>query len=342
MPQVSVIMAVYNAAPFLREAVASILTQTYNDFELIAVDDSSSDASLSILEGFDEPRIRVIRHQTNTGAALSRNDALAVARGELIAIMDADDVCVSTRLERQVAFLDANPHVGLVGCGVYDNISARGELLHTSYLPEHNEAIQRAILEQWCFLHSSLMFRTGLYRAVGGYRKEFEPAEDHDFVLRMLERCQAYNLGEPLVSYRFNINGLSVIGHQYAGEMGKAAIRLARRRRDRQSENLSSEMLQFEEMKQRRKASRGLSGLAQRWTDSWYVANRYYRFACSERDADHLDRARRCFKHSLRANVLFVKSWRGVTFSSVPFRFKSGIRSKAHERLGRPARVSNL
>ena len=178
MPQVSVIMAVYNAAPFLREAVASILTQTYNDFELIAVDDSSSDASLSILEGFDEPRIRVIRHQTNTGAALSRNDALAVARGELIAIMDADDVCVSTRLERQVAFLDANPHVGLVGCGVYDNISARGELLHTSYLPEHNEAIQRAILEQWCFLHSSLMFRTGLYRAVGGYRKEFERVED--------------------------------------------------------------------------------------------------------------------------------------------------------------------
>src|ERR1700755_3473362 len=96
-PRVTVVMAVYNAAQFLREAVASVLDQTYCDFELIVVDDSSSDDSLSILETFEDPRMRIIRHQTNIGAALSRNDALVAARGEFVAIMDADDVCARTR-----------------------------------------------------------------------------------------------------------------------------------------------------------------------------------------------------------------------------------------------------
>jgi len=136
---VTVVMAVYNAARFLREAIASILTQTYRDFEVIVVDDASSDDSLSILHSFGDPRMRIIRHHTNVGAALSRNDALIAARGELIAIMDADDVCAPTRLERQVAFLDVHPEVGLVGCGVYDNIDASGAVLCTSFLPEDEE-----------------------------------------------------------------------------------------------------------------------------------------------------------------------------------------------------------
>ena len=89
-------------------------------------------------------------------------------------------MCAPTRLERQVAFLDSNPLVGLVGCGVYDNIDASGAVLYTSYLPEDNETIQRTLVERWCFLHPSIMFRRALYERVGGYREEFEPAEDHD------------------------------------------------------------------------------------------------------------------------------------------------------------------
>ena len=92
MPRVSVIMAVYNASRFLREAVGSILCQTFRDFELIAVDDASSDSSLDILQGFADERIRIIRHDRNHGAAISRNDALRAACGEYVAIMDADDV----------------------------------------------------------------------------------------------------------------------------------------------------------------------------------------------------------------------------------------------------------
>jgi glycosyltransferase involved in cell wall biosynthesis len=149
MPRVTVVMAVYNAAQFLREAIASVLSQTYTDFELIVVDDASTDDSSAILRSYNDPRIRIIRHQTNLGASLSRNDALAAARGELIAIMDADDVCAPTRIERQVEFLQAHPAVGLVGCGIYDNIDASGAVLYTSFLPEPNEAIQRALMTRW-------------------------------------------------------------------------------------------------------------------------------------------------------------------------------------------------
>jgi glycosyltransferase involved in cell wall biosynthesis len=319
VPRVTVVMAVHNAAQFVREAIASVLAQTYRDFELIVVDDSSSDNSLSILESFDDARIRIIRHQTNGGAALSRNNALAAARGELVAILDADDVCVPTRLERQVAFLDANPRVGLVGCGIYDNIDAGGGVLHTSYLPEHNEAIQRTIMEQWCFLHSSLMFRKALYHALGGYRKEFEPAEDHDFVLRILEHCEAHNLYERLVSYRLNPKGLSVISHQCINQVRSAAIRLAQRRRAGQPEDREGVISRIGELKRTRRPHRGLAGVTQAARDSFCAADRYYELGCRDLCAGHLKTARRCFMHSVRTNGLFVKSWIGIGLSLMPF-----------------------
>ncbi len=319
MPRVTVVMAVYNSAQFLREAVASVLAQTFRDFELIAVDDSSNDDSLSILQSFGDPRMRIIRHHTNMGPAASRNEALAAARGEFVAIMDADDLCAPIRLKRQVAFLDANPLVGLVGCGVYDNIDTNGAVLYTSYLPENNGTIQRTIVERWCFLHPSIMFRRALLGLVGGYRKAFEPADDHDFILRILEHCQAHNLWERLVSYRLNPKGLSVIAHQYINELGVAAMRLAQRRRSGQPEDLDAEMPHLLELKGRSKGPRGFAGAVQSWRNSMYAANRYYGFGCRELCAGHLENARRCFERSLRTNGLFMKSWVGVVLSLKPF-----------------------
>lgn len=319
MPRVTVVMAVYNAEPFLREAVASVLAQSYCDFELIIVDDSSSDGSLAIVESFADQRIRTIRHDSNMGASLSRNDALAGARGELVAIMDADDVCAPTRLERQVAYLDANPTVGLVGCGIYENVDDSGAVLYTSFMPEDNETIQRILLGRWCFLHSSIMFRKALYERAGGYRKEFEPAEDHDFILRILEHAEAHNLPERLVRYRLNPNGLTVVGHQYVDELRLSAGRLARRRRSGQPEDLKGELARLHELKRRRRAPHGFGGTVQKWRDSLYAANRYYGFGCRELCAGQLDGARRCFVRSLRTNRLFVKSWIGFALSLMPF-----------------------
>jgi glycosyltransferase involved in cell wall biosynthesis len=249
MPRVSVVMAVHNAGRFVREAVASVLAQSFRDFELIAIDDASSDESLSILKDFVDSRMRIIRHRVNLGAALSRNDAFGIARGEFIAIMDADDICAPARLEKQVAYLDENPAVGLVGCGVYDNIDVKGAVLFTSVMPKDNEAIQSISLERWCFLHSSIMFRRELRELAGSYRGIFEPVEDHDLVLRILEHSRAYNIPERLVSYRLNPQGLSAAGHAYAGELTELAIRMARRRRTGQPEDIESERPRILELK---------------------------------------------------------------------------------------------
>jgi glycosyltransferase involved in cell wall biosynthesis len=322
-------MAVYNAAQFLHEAVTSVLVQTYCDFELIAVDDSSSDDSLLILESFADARMRIIRHRTNMGAALSRNDALVAAQGEFVAIMDADDVCAPTRLARQVAFLDSNPLVGLVGCGIYDNIDAGGAVLSTSYLPRDNEAIQQSLMERWCFLHPSIMFRRQLFDVAGGYRKVFEPAEDHDLALRVLEHCQAHNLDERLVSYRLNPKGLTVTGHQHVRELHDTAIRLARRRRSGQPEDLESDMARLLKLKRVRKPLAGLGGAVQKWRDSVYAANRYYGFGYHELSTGDLERARRCFVQSLRTNGLFLKSWVGIALSWMLFAASRLSRAKA-------------
>jgi len=317
-PRVTVVMPVCNAARFVREAVASVLAQTYCDFELIVVDDLSSDESLSILQCFDDARIRIIGHETNKGAAVSRNEALAAARGELVAIMDADDVCVPTRLERQMAFLDANPRVGLVGCGIYDNIDAENVVLHTSYLPECNEAIQRDLMERWCFLHSSIMFRRSLYETVGGYASAFEPAEDYDFVLRILEHCEAHNLYERLVSYRLNPKGLSVRSRQYINQVNSAAIRLAKRRRAGQPEDREAEISRISELKRTGGTRSGLVGVMHTLRDSFGAANRYYGFGCLEFCAGRLKTARRCFIFSVRTNSLFVKSWIVIGLTLMP------------------------
>lgn len=343
MPRVTVVMAVYNAAEFLQQAVASVLCQTWRDFELIVVDDASTDGSLPLLQSVHDPRIRIIRHSTNQGASLSRNDALAAARGEFVAIMDADDVCDPARLQRQVEFLDAHPSVGLVGCGVYDNIDAHGAVLYTSFLPEDNETVQRALMERWCFLHSSILFRKSLYAGAGGYRTAFEPAEDHDFVLRMAELAEVRNLGESLVTYRLNHNGLTVVGHQYVDQLRSIAIELAERRRSGQPENLEAEMPRVLTLKQKRKPARGLAGIAQGWRDSLYAANRYYGFGCRELCAGQCERARRCFAQSLRTNQWFIKSWVGFTLSMMPsvarharFLFRSSMQQQNAPGWSRP------
>jgi len=312
-------MAVYNASQFLREAVASILGQTHRDFELIVIEDASSDNSLAVLQSFADKRIRIIRHSANMGAAVSRNDGMAAACGEFIAIMDADDVSMPTRLERQVAFFDAHPQVGLVGCGIYDNIDSSGMVLSTSILPKDNDSIQQALLKRWCFVHSSIMFRKSAQESIGGYRTTFEPAEDHDFILRMLEHTQAHSLDERLVSYRLNPNGLSVRGHQYINELGTVAIRMAKLRRAGQPEDLKLEMPRILALKQRRKAPRGLAGIMQLWRDSLYAANRYYGLGCRELCAGHMKRARNCFVRSLLTNGWFVKAWLGLALSHIPF-----------------------
>jgi glycosyltransferase involved in cell wall biosynthesis len=118
IPKVTVLLPVYNSAPFLRQAVDSILAQTRGDFELLAIDDGSTDASLEILHSYHDPRLRIIQHPRNLGLVASLNEGLDLAHGEYVARMDADDAMVPERLAEQSAFLDARPDIAVVAAFV--------------------------------------------------------------------------------------------------------------------------------------------------------------------------------------------------------------------------------
>jgi glycosyltransferase involved in cell wall biosynthesis len=207
MPAVSVVMAVYNAAPWLVEAVDSVLGQTFGDFELIAIDDGSVDATPAILKNYRDPRLRVIT-QRQSGQTPALNHGLRVARGPLIARMDGDDVCLPERFAQQVDFLKAHPEVGLLGTACRE-ISASGAVLHTITPPGDDRALRRVLIRMNPFTHSSMMFRRSVLEEIGWYDERFIVAQDYDLWLRMSRRTRLASLEEPLVLRRLAPGQLS-------------------------------------------------------------------------------------------------------------------------------------
>jgi glycosyltransferase involved in cell wall biosynthesis len=204
-PTVSVLLPVFNAAAYLRAAVESVLTQTSTDFELIAIDDGSTDHSPAILQEFAQrdPRVRVIT-RSNAGIAVALNDGLAAAQGEFIARVDADDICLPQRFERQVAYMREHPECVLLGSRALLIDPFDTPLFETENLLEH-EWIADTLLhaEGWAVIHPTTMMRTEAVRQVGGYRPQFVPSEDIDLFLRLLETGgRAANLPDVLLKYR--------------------------------------------------------------------------------------------------------------------------------------------
>jgi glycosyltransferase involved in cell wall biosynthesis len=203
MPTVSVLMPVYNAEPYLAEAVESIQGQTFADFEFLIVDDGSRDRSRDLLERYAASDVRLrLTSRPNTGYTVALNELLRSANGEFVARMDADDVALPQRLARQVDYLQAHHDVVCVGSAVH-LIDAAGRFLRDGHPGMDHEAIQRRALAGDCPLnHPSVMLRRAAVEAVGGYRAEFEPAEDLDLWLRLGEVGRLTNLPEVLMKYR--------------------------------------------------------------------------------------------------------------------------------------------
>src|SRR5208337_1568211 len=171
-PRVSVVMAAYNAEKYLRQAVDSILSQTLADFELIVVDDASIDATRAVLESYSDPRIRALYNPSNLGQCVSRNKALAAARGKYIAILDADDIALPTRLEKQAEWLDRHPEIGLLGSYAVTIDEQGKEHARWDYSPTDDAAIKWALLFTNVFIHSSVMMRKSVVNQTGGYSNE--------------------------------------------------------------------------------------------------------------------------------------------------------------------------
>lgn len=203
-PAISVILPVYNAAAYLRAAVESVLGQTFRDFELIAVDDGSTDGSgalLAELARLDE-RVRVIS-RPNTGIVGALNDGVAAARADLLARMDADDAAEPGRLAAQYAHMAAEPGCAVLGTGAW-LIDARGEVVGRHEPALEPERIMGHLLagDGGVLLHPTILMRRAALDAAGGYRREYELAEDLDLYFRLLRQGAASNLAEPLLRYR--------------------------------------------------------------------------------------------------------------------------------------------
>ena len=202
-PLVSVIMPVYNAGLYVKQAIESILSQTYCNIELIIFDDNSIDASVQIITSFSDERIRLIKKPLQTGYTDSLIEGIKISSGKYIARMDSDDISHLSRLVKQVAFLEANQEYGIVGANV-QTIQADGKTQIWEY-PVNDEEIRSYTIVNAPFAHPTVMIKKQVLIDNGlTYDKSFEPCEDYKLWVDLLKVTKGKNINEVLLQYRLH------------------------------------------------------------------------------------------------------------------------------------------
>ena len=212
-PLVSVVLPVYNGEAHLARAVGSILRQSFRDFELLVIDDGSTDASGAILAGVSDPRLRVLR-QENLGLVAALNRGIAEARGEFLARMDHDDISLPRRLEWQIEWLRQHPGHAAVGCQ-FAQMDEGGRVLNRVVpLPTTHQGILERIGKGWLgILHPTMFMRRDALRQIGGYDARVRPyCEDVDLVYRLACRWQLGNISRVAYLYRLTRQAVSTAG----------------------------------------------------------------------------------------------------------------------------------
>jgi glycosyltransferase involved in cell wall biosynthesis len=204
MPKVTVLMSAYNGQRYLKEAMESILCQTWSDFEFLIINDGSTDKSREIIMSFDDPRIRLVENPTNIGLTKSLNHGLELSRTELIARQDADDISYPERLEQQVQFFETHSEVVLLGTSA-QAIDEQGEPKKIDlHVPRGLLAIRWYLMFQNAFIHSSVMFRRSVvWENMGGYDESFARAQDYELWSRIARGFKVENLSDILIDHRF-------------------------------------------------------------------------------------------------------------------------------------------
>ena len=207
-PKVTVLLSVYNGDHFLREAIDSVLRQTWEDFELLVVNDGSTDGTAAILEAYKDPRVHIVTNASNIGVASSLNRGLVIARGEYVVRIDADDVALPQRLAEQVPDLDDHPDVGLVASATdfIDKESTKIGIEDFALSPEQLDHL--LTFSNW-IVNCSVTFRRELILGIGGDDESLKWAPDYDLWVRVSRRAKIAKLDKILAQYRVTETNVS-------------------------------------------------------------------------------------------------------------------------------------
>jgi len=198
-------MPVYNCELYIKEAIDSILNQTFDDFEFLIIDDASTDETVTIIKTYSDSRIQLIEKEKNSGYTNSLNYGLSIAKGEYIARMDGDDISLPERFKKQVDFLEINPDI--VVCGTLISIIGQNYLRPR---PEYHDEIKVNLLFGNCIAHPSVMFRSSIFQSFNlSYDISREPAEDFALWVKLSNYGGLHNLQECLLQYRVHENQVS-------------------------------------------------------------------------------------------------------------------------------------
>lgn len=197
MPQVSVNIAVYNGEHYIENAINSVLAQSFQDFEIIVINDGSTDSTYEKLKKYKDSRIVLYNNEGNKGVIYSRNKALELSKGEYIGILDADDTWHARKLDKQLAIFSTRPEIGV--CGTQAN---RIKVDGNSYLwkyPEFNEDMKLRLIWGSTMVHSSCLIKTHLLKELK--YKDLSPTEDYFLLTELIKKTEFFNIQEPLVDY---------------------------------------------------------------------------------------------------------------------------------------------
>jgi GT2 family glycosyltransferase len=210
-PLVTVLMPARNAEAFLPSALHSLWSQTLDDFELIVVDDGSTDGTSNVLSRQTDPRLLVVPGQRDGSIAAALNTGLGLARGRFIARMDADDISVPDRLRVQLSALEGNERVGVIGSNIQFMRHDGRATSRRTHLPISPDGVRLHLHIGNCLPHPSAMLRRDVLESVGGYRTDKPAAEDYDLWLRLMARTRLMNVEACLVHYRQHVGNASTV-----------------------------------------------------------------------------------------------------------------------------------
>lgn len=217
-PEISVVLPVFNGQTYLEEAINSVLEQTFSNFELICIDDGSTDAGVLIMDKIGDPRWKLVRHKKQKGLSYSLNEGIRIARGKYVARMDSDDICHPRRFERQVQFLSNAPNVDVLGTWAR---TLGPEREQTWKYPESNARIQAEMLFNSAIVHSSVMLRRERFVRRGiAYATRVQRAQDYELWTRPAAGLRFANLPEVLLTYRLHAKQ---VGKQFGNQQQQTA-----------------------------------------------------------------------------------------------------------------------